>query len=659
VSAAERAAAEKEAERAAAALLAEEEAEEAQKQQAHKKKASKKAKAKQGAGGEAPTPQPVANSSADDEVAAADTEVAAEDASPSVAADEALRQAMAASQYEELARALEEHCALASEGMLVEARAMRERLHKRRKKESQKVRRLHAVEMQVKAGISSLGLSDATAQLPPVAAAEPPPAAAAAESPPAAVALTLGELAAATGGFAKQKLIGSGGYGHVFMAHALPSLPAEAVPSRLRHLPVAVKRAKSGAHDLADLQREVSVLKQCDHPHLLPLLGYYLELESPCLVFPLMRGGSFADRLWPSEADPEHLRCLGLGASLVPLEWRERVRILRQATDALLYLHTPVPGGKGAVVHRDFKPENILLDDDLNAYLADTGFAKMDSGPEQSKKQKSASNALYLTRGYLDPSVTAGGEYSAATDGWALGITMLVALTGRSPLNIIDECEEAFDEDFADIDAGRLADSALGWPPLVATTIKDLVRSGTRKCLCHPSNRKKLAVADALASLTKLMVTGGGGEGAAEDAAVASSAQSAPTTVAAAARYAPTALSMQVRETRKGLDAAKGIKQNMLLAFDNLMPRLDAVYASRAAEAPDGFDERLQFWHRTCGMRADLTGWMHSLRIWANAARHHDDARWQRDGPSDEAEASRLVSAARTAIEALERVGAG
>ena len=67
-----------------------------------------------------------------------------------------------------------------------------------------------------------------------------------------------------------------------------------------------------------------------------------------------MRGGSFADRLFPSEADPEHLRRLGLSTSLSPLTWRARLRILHQATDALLYLHTPVPGGKGAVVHRDF-----------------------------------------------------------------------------------------------------------------------------------------------------------------------------------------------------------------------------------------------------------------------------------------------------------------
>ena len=47
------------------------------------------------------------------------------------------------------------------------------------------------------------------------------------------------------------------------------------------------------------------------------------------------------------------------------------------------------------------------------------------------------------------------------TDGWALGITLLVALTSRSPLSIITKCEEDFDEDFADIDAAQLAAAML------------------------------------------------------------------------------------------------------------------------------------------------------------------------------------------------------
>ena len=664
MSSAERAAAERAAELAAAALLAEEEAEAAHKQQAPTKKASKKAKAKQVGTSEARAPVASASAAASSS-AVADDEVLAEAGdedgvgpAPSAAADEALRVAIAAAQYEGLVGAIEEHHARASEGVLTEARAMRERLHKKRKQESQKLRRKHAVEMEMQASLSKLSLHEVT-QSPPAAAgsasAEAAPASEAPEAPsapPAAVALTLAELTAATDGFGEQRLIGSGGYGRVFTADALPSLRPAALPLWLRHKPVAVKRAKSGVHDLADLQREVSVLQQCSHPHVLPLLGYCLEHGAPpCLVFPLMRGGSLADRLRPKEADPEHLRRLGLGASLSPLKWDQRLRILRQATDALLYLHTPVPGGKGAVVHRDFKPENILLDDELNAYLADTGFAKMDAGPEASK-MKSASNAFYLTLGYLDPSVTAGGAYSAVTDGWALGITLLVALTGRSPLKIINKCEEEFELDFAEIDAEKLADAGADWPPLVATTIKDVVQSAVSG-LCHDKERKRLPIAAALATLTSLVDEDGrlgSGQGALQGSVLSSSER----TASSAAGYVPTPLSMQVREMRKGSDAHKGIKDNMLLAFSSVMSRLDAIYGARAAKAPEGFEERINYWHRECGMRIDLKDRLHSLRIWANAARHLDDDRWRRDGPRGEAEASQLVSAVKTAIEALE-----
>ena len=107
------------------------------------------------------------------------------------------------------------------------------------------------------------------------------------------------------------------------------------------------------------------MLRGCAHPYLLPLLGYSLEKDA-CLVFPLMRGGSLADRLWPGDASSERLSRLGLCSPLAPLAWRELLRILRQTISALLYLHTPDPtSGKGSVIHRDFKPENILLDEQL------------------------------------------------------------------------------------------------------------------------------------------------------------------------------------------------------------------------------------------------------------------------------------------------------
>ncbi|EOD09884.1 hypothetical protein EMIHUDRAFT_248625 [Emiliania huxleyi CCMP1516] len=85
-----------------------------------------------------------------------------------------------------------------------------------------------------------------------------------------------------------------------------------------------------------------------------------------------------------------------------------------------------------------------------------------------------------------------------------------------------------------------------------------------------------------------------------------------------------------------------------------LMLRLDAVYASRSAAAPDGFEECINFWYRECGLPAELRSQLHSLRIWANAARHYDAARWRRDWPRSEGERSRLVAAMTEAIGAFE-----
>jgi hypothetical protein len=148
---AERAAAERAAELAAAALLAEEEAEGARRQQAQKTKASKKVKAKQAAASVARASAASASAAArgspaaDNKVlaAAGDDEQHVVGPAPSAAADEALRVAMAAAQYEGLVGAIKEHHALASEGVLAVALAMLERLHMTRKQESPKLRRKH------------------------------------------------------------------------------------------------------------------------------------------------------------------------------------------------------------------------------------------------------------------------------------------------------------------------------------------------------------------------------------------------------------------------------------------------------------------------------------------------------------------------------------
>ena len=51
-----------------------------------------------------------------------------------------------------------------------------------------------------------------------------------------------------------------------------------------------------------------------------------------------------------------------------------------------------------------------------------------------------------MSTGYLCPSISKGGEYSPKTDGYAIGITLLVCLTNRTEVQLTDRCEEEFDE---------------------------------------------------------------------------------------------------------------------------------------------------------------------------------------------------------------------
>ena len=291
---------------------------------------------------------------------------------------------MTAAELEGLSAALEMHRALASEEVLREARALRDRLKERRKQKSQKSRRSHAGAMEalsqlqgcateadaLLAGIAvakayagelpalDMELAAARARLEGLsigqngasAATPASEAALSANSEAASRALELDELQQATGGFDKGRLIGSGGFGQVFLGEALPSLVACQQLQR-----VAVKRADLSKLELSDLHREVEILRRCSHPHLLPLLGYCLGASAACLVFPLMVGGSLQTRLDLTPSDCEYLRRMEhFTAAPKPLTWRQKLRVLVQAVDALLYLHTPTED-KGCTWHRDFK----------------------------------------------------------------------------------------------------------------------------------------------------------------------------------------------------------------------------------------------------------------------------------------------------------------
>ena len=274
------------------------------------------------------------------------------------------------------------------------------------------------------------------------------------------------ELEAATHGFVDASLLGQGGFGSVYRAEALPSLTTSGG--------FAVKRlATDSMQGGEQLRTEVQLLGACQHEALLPLVGFCLDPDAPCLVYPLMVGGNLEDRLTLTAEGNRRLAQLGLRLPPSPLAWQARVRAARDVTRALAYLHTAAEG-KTVLLHRDIKPANVLLDSQLNAKLADVGLARASSELGPGGQTHLTTRTLVGTPGFIDPLYTETGTYSTVTDGYALGISILMCLGGRPAVGLLDVWADALEEPSRETVAPRL-DRAAAWPDDVAVALTRVV----------------------------------------------------------------------------------------------------------------------------------------------------------------------------------------
>ena len=238
--------------------------------------------------------------------------------------------------------------------------------------------------------------------------------------------------------------------------------------------------------------------------------------------------------------------------------------------------------------------------------------------------------------------VRAAGEYSARTDGYAVGVTLLVCLTGRGAEGIFDACETDLDTDFEEIDAIALAQPAVGWPPQVARALVALVlcRDSCGASLCTPKKRKRIELEAAVFQLSALLSTpaggGDGGDGGGADAVAGADSSAVdvgeagdePTT----SQLQPSDASRLVRKlgraaasSDEGAERVRRLQQKASEGFRHMMGRVANVYASRASEAPDDFRERLDFYRQSCGLPPPLHERLHRLRMWRNASEHGDE----------------------------------
>ena len=147
------------------------------------------------------------------------------------------------------------------------------------------------------------------------------------------------------------------------------------------------------------------------------------------------------------------------------------------------------------MLHRDIKPPNILLDAALNAKLADVGLAKQAHALQEGRTHLTTRN-LVGTVGYIDPLYANSGHYSQTTDAYAMGVTLLVALSGRRAQDATDAADDAL-EDLEDTPAVLQAiDQRAGWPVEVARPLLRVVKG-----LTHGRQQRRMALATALQTL--------------------------------------------------------------------------------------------------------------------------------------------------------------
>ncbi|KAJ0972138.1 hypothetical protein J5N97_020097 [Dioscorea zingiberensis] len=197
----------------------------------------------------------------------------------------------------------------------------------------------------------------------------------------------------------EDNLIGSGGAGRVYRLELNKNRGT-----------VAVKQLWKGKGAKV-LMSEMDILGKIRHRNILKLYACMTRGPLSFLVFEYMPNGNLYQAL--------HREFKG---GKPELDWNKRYKIAVGAAKGLMYLHHDC---SPAIVHRDIKSTNILLDEDYEAKISDFGIAKV--------AEESELTSFAGTHGYIAPELAYSVKLTEKSDIYSYGVVLLELLTGHSP----------------------------------------------------------------------------------------------------------------------------------------------------------------------------------------------------------------------------------